>query len=663
MTNQEIRHTMPYIDPNIPNRKKCAGRDTIAYYTFDETKDESGLNVGSRDFSGNEYDVTSAAITLQSASKYGAWCHQFTAASSEHITFSGTISGTTYPITLDAWVWLSAQPASDQTFMWMGDKDADDAFISLGITSGGVAFMETSETGDVLKISGGDDLSDSTWYRITGVWKNSVQRELYVDGVSKSTAGSTKIGEPAFDRISFGRHGGATPAEYFDGRIDNPSIFNIDTGGAERGINICNPGLKYLAGVTTKTDDENFKCSSLTKYPNDWCNGATIEIIGGVLDRTKATIKDFVASTGQIILGPDAGTLVAKYIFDEGADPTVGDSAGSFDLTTANTPTWTATGGWDNLEYISFASATSEYAEGAVTPVLSYPIIMSCWIRRNGQPGATEIVMWYGDKDVDNAYLSLGLDSSGRAFSELSKAGSILRQTASSDITDNEWHQVIAVYRTATSRELYVDDVSEETAGSNDIAAPSFDRLTIGRFAGATPAKYFDGDMDDVEIYSGDYGWGSSGTVAVDDIIGIHCNGNQSGEVGEPWCGDGTTGTYADSTLYASALAQLSQARFGLIQEEPIKDIELNDVTEIVQLGQSTLINKSGNDGTNYTGWETFELLLNKTPANYVVGEWVNVIDKLTSLNITRRIKEIRWEYRGGTLVTRLFLTNPKILF
>jgi hypothetical protein len=82
-----------------------------------------------------------------------------------------------------------------------------------------------------------------------------------------------------------------------------------------------------------------------------------------------------------------------------------------------------------------------------------------------------------------------------------SDAGGTVGESSGNGYTANAWTHVVAVFRSTSYRQVYVNGVAS-TANTTTIAVPTINRLAIGRLDRLNPAVPLDGRIDDVRIFS-----------------------------------------------------------------------------------------------------------------------------------------------------------------
>jgi len=158
------------------------------------------------------------------------------------------------------------------------------------------------------------------------------------------------------------------------------------------------------------------------------------------------------------------------------------DSHGSNDLTNNHSVGFT-TGKLNQCA--SFADDYNDSLSITAAPT-DYPFTFSCWFKTTNTQRAAMIVFVNGGAD----FCMLEVTGSGylaaRAF--------IYSSTSSSTCNDGNWHHGVAVFASATSRQVYLDGVAATASTGNWAFNSSVDTINVGKYGGG---KAFDGEIDE----------------------------------------------------------------------------------------------------------------------------------------------------------------------
>lgn len=119
---------------------------------------------------------------------------------------------------------------SEDTFFWVGDKDATDEWFML--------IFEGDRSGDPITVgavAGGSLASGRTttgfsagvWHHAAGVFATSTDRSPFIDGGSKGNSTSDRT-PSGLDRTTVGRRGDSSPSHQCDGTIAHVAVWNVD---------------------------------------------------------------------------------------------------------------------------------------------------------------------------------------------------------------------------------------------------------------------------------------------------------------------------------------------------------------------------------------------------------------------------------------------------
>jgi hypothetical protein len=190
-----------------------------------------------------------------------------------------------------------------------------------------------------------------------------------------------------------------------------------------------------------------------------------------------------------------SGTIIIRYPTNTIDTP---DASGK-SLSGVSTGTSLVAGKYGNAR--SF-NGTSEFITIADNDSLSFTdnkITAEAWIKRNGNPAATEYIITKGTNGWEYA---MAINTNGTVYSILWQSGgaAVAAVSGQSIITDGNWHHV-AIVSTGSRLSIYVDGVEDDfstgfTGAMSNTNAP----LYIGDRSDQADAE-FEGQIDDVRIY------------------------------------------------------------------------------------------------------------------------------------------------------------------
>ncbi|MDB2428945.1 LamG domain-containing protein [Akkermansiaceae bacterium] len=214
--------------------------------------------------------------------------------------------------------------------------------------------------------------------------------------------------------------------------------------------------------------------------------------------KLKTTI--ILAASAMVTSAP--GALLLHWNLDDASGTTAADSSGNgYDgnyLT--GTPAWTATGGPAG-GYATFAGTDNNEAFRTTTfPTISgagfTPFTISLWIRPTDTSNNTAAVLRTG---VNNSYYSVKTQN-GAVRQIARNTGEVQNNVAG--VNDGNWHHVVAVYNSETSRDIYLDGaLSTSNTTSVPFLVPT--GFSIGALdrSNSSVVDEFAGDIDDVQLY------------------------------------------------------------------------------------------------------------------------------------------------------------------
>lgn len=190
--------------------------------------------------------------------------------------------------------------------------------------------------------------------------------------------------------------------------------------------------------------------------------------------------------------------LLGYWNFDEGSGVVAEDHAATNDGDLINTPTWT-TGKFNSgllfdgsTNYVSMDSSLS-------TGTDPYPFSVALWFNATSLPSANatlwSLVDVAGGSDTNNN-IEIRLTASGQVQA-IVEAGIA---TASTTVTTGGWHQAVAVFTSSTSRMIYLDGGSSGNSTANR-GVTNLSKSSVGARILATPDNYFNGVIDDLQIF------------------------------------------------------------------------------------------------------------------------------------------------------------------
>lgn len=144
-----------------------------------------------------------------------------------------------------------------------------------------------------------------------------------------------------------------------------------------------------------------------------------------------------------------------------------------------------------------------DFAGRNVQLASAYPITLAAWIRTTvTPPGSTGLsIVNLVDKDASDVRYQIYVNSLGTASVEATDGGGS-NGNGTSDVTDGDWHYIVGVFTSTTNREIYVDGIREARDTNPVTFNSAVDHFSIGREGGTSPTDFFNGDIDEVRVYT-----------------------------------------------------------------------------------------------------------------------------------------------------------------
>ena len=210
-----------------------------------------------------------------------------------------------------------------------------------------------------------------------------------------------------------------------------------------------------------------------------------------------------------------ADSLAGYWKLDETSGTSTVDSSGGGNTGThQNTPTISSnvpSVSYTNARSLSFDRASSEYVTaGAVRTEGNAAFTYSVWINTTDSTNDYRTILSEGRSSNDAPTFHLQMPSDGdtdcttddsfKVFFR-DNAATSTQMCSSLAYNDGAWHHIALVQYASNSREMFVDGTSVAT-NTATISTTTFDQVGIGALRLTTPSQYFNGNIDDVRIYS-----------------------------------------------------------------------------------------------------------------------------------------------------------------
>lgn len=198
-----------------------------------------------------------------------------------------------------------------------------------------------------------------------------------------------------------------------------------------------------------------------------------------------------------------ADSPVAYWRLGEASGTTAEDETGSHNGTYAGSPTLGATGIFAGDSAAGFNGSTQYVSKTGISISPVFPMTIEAWIKKSSFT-RSEVIAWAGRNGHTQwtanyiVVSALGMPSVSTANNNTFAAAA----SATACVT-NQWHHVVGVFASATSRTIYVDGVSQGTNATN--LAPS----QIDSFLAGSPGQTsspensrLTGNVDEVAFYT-----------------------------------------------------------------------------------------------------------------------------------------------------------------
>jgi hypothetical protein len=131
---------------------------------------------------------------------------------------------TAYPFSVVAWFNTNNISIAQRLFFF-GDKDTDNTYQALRLSTTGYVYAESRNTVAVAAIST-MAVTANTWNMAAGVWTSATLRAAYLNAGSKGTNTTSSTFSSAHDRTSIGHQGTLTPSSPMSGKIGLVMVWN-----------------------------------------------------------------------------------------------------------------------------------------------------------------------------------------------------------------------------------------------------------------------------------------------------------------------------------------------------------------------------------------------------------------------------------------------------
>ena len=145
--------------------------------------------------------------------------------------------------------------------------------------------------------------------------------------------------------------------------------------------------------------------------------------------------------------------------------------------------------------YINIASEILE-------EIPDYPITISYWFKTSDQGSSTYAACWLGKSSVNDRYIQTGIRQGKGMLTVRNPNFDLGLVESQTDIDNDGWHQVVAVFSSADQRELYIDGILNSSSSESVPFISDMGTVTIGRNSRASATDYMTGALDELYIYN-----------------------------------------------------------------------------------------------------------------------------------------------------------------
>lgn len=330
---------------------------TNAYYKLDEL---SGVVV---DSTGN-FSATNTGATQGAVGKLGT-AYNFTRVESDNINYSGNLSITSYPFSIQAWV---KQPSitnpGEQTIIDLGNTQNDDNDWAFGIDTSGNLFILARTTSGSDSSASTTKINDSTYHHIVVVFNASNNRTLYLDGnaiLNQST--SIAMNFTNYFCVGASATTAGCTSNFYNGSIDEIGVFGrlLNITDVRELYNSGN-GLAYGLNLTVNSPIDNYNSTN-----------ATIVFNISVINSTSA-VENVSLIVDDVVVSSNTTRKNGTYLFTQ----SISKGNHNWSIITrdnssvqTSTPTRNLNIDWIFLNNVTYESSVSEGSQTVFTGVFT----------------------------------------------------------------------------------------------------------------------------------------------------------------------------------------------------------------------------------------------------------------------------------------------------
>ncbi len=246
-------------------------------------------------------------------------------------------------------------------------------------------------------------------------------------------------------------------------------------------------------------------------------------------------------------------------------------------------------------------------------------ISISAWFKTTDAVGGL-VIVGSDSNTQGRRYLLRTHNSSGikLRFFSFSSNGSFNDIIGTTNINDGQWHHVLAI-NNGTNLKIYVDGILDNSNTDGNLINTTFATpdINIGRKSYSGVEGYFDGNIDEVAIWSSD----QSANASVIYNSGIPTDLSTYNPLGWWRCGDGDTyPTLTDNGSGGNDGTMTNMSSDNIVYDVPLfntRSILFDGTDDFVTILQNSTVGRTQN--ISYSVWVNLESLTNR---QYIVGNW-----------------------------------------
>lgn len=138
--------------------------------------------------------------------------------------------------------------------------------------------------------------------------------------------------------------------------------------------------------------------------------------------------------------------------------------------------------------------------------VSGFPFTFSAWIKTSGPAAGADdmVIVSIADPTYASKYYGICIRNYSSSYKPVivARDGDSERvKSFNQNLADDTWHQVVGVFSSNDSRKLYIDGIYTGQSTSNVTFIANAINTNIGRWGDNTPSEYFNGLIDNVNIW------------------------------------------------------------------------------------------------------------------------------------------------------------------